>query len=255
MKVLIIEDEPLSSEKIVNYLSRYDQSIEVVARLDSVESSIQWFRNNEHPDLVFLDIYLSDEICFSIFDEVDVRAPVIFTTAHDSYALKAFELNSVDYLLKPIKYEAISNALDKYRHITGDIYLKDFRARMKGLLESMDPGKKQYKSRFLVKKGNKIQYIDTYQIAYFYAESKLTFLITEWNDEFILDNSLDILQNQLDPKHFFRVNRKFLIHIKSLKAIHPFFKGRLKIGLDPPFSDEIIISREKAQLFKGWLDQ
>jgi DNA-binding LytR/AlgR family response regulator len=255
MKVLIIEDEPISSEKIVNYLYRYDQSIEVVARLDSVESSIQWFRENDHPDLVFIDIYLSDGICFSIFDEVDVRAPVIFTTAHDSYALRAFELNSIDYLLKPIKYEALSNALKKYSQMAGEIYLKDISARMIRLLESLNLGEEQYKSRFLVKSRNKIRYIDTKQIAYFYAESKLTFLVTEGNDKFIIDNSLNIVQNQLDPKYFFRVNRKFLIHIKSLKTIHPFFKGRLKIELDPPFQEEILISSEKAQLFKEWLDQ
>ena len=255
MKVLIIEDESLSAGKIVDYLFKYDESIEVLAKLDSVEASVQWFRKHNQPDLVFLDIYLSDGICFSIFDEVDVESPVIFTTAHDNYAIKAFELNSIDYLLKPIKYDAIVTALNKYKKVTERVNFKDVKNRLQGLIESIKTGQGQYKSRFLVKSGNKICYIDSMQIAYFYSENKMSFLVTGENHKYAIDPSLDLLQNQLNPKYFFRINRKFLIHINSLKTIHPYFKGRLKIELDPRFHEDITISSDKAQLFKNWLDQ
>ena len=255
MKVLIIEDEALSAEKIADYLLRFDENIEVLAKLDSVEASVRWFKAHNPPDLVLLDIYLSDGICFSIFDEVDVESPVIFTTAHDEYALTAFKLNSIDYLLKPIKFEALASALNKFRKVTERVNFKEVNIRLQGLIESMKTGQDPYKSRFLVKNGNKIRSIDSMQIAYFYSENKISFLVTKENHKFAIDPSLDQLKGQLDPKYFFRVNRKFLIHINSLKTIHPYFKGRLMIELDPTFHEDIILSSEKAQLFKNWLDQ
>ena len=255
MRVLIIEDEPLSAGKIRDYLARYDDSIQVITMLDSVTSAIQWFSRNDHPDLVFLDIHLSDGICFSIFEQVDVQAPVIFTTAHDKYALKAFELNSIDYLLKPIKYDAVAAAMQKLRNLTGEASPDDLTRRIQGLMESLKETKGQYRERFLVKSGNRIRSVETGQIAYFYSESKMSFLVTRDNHRYVLDSSLDMLQRQLDPKSFFRANRKLLVKFDALKAIHPFFKGRLKIELQPDFRDEIIISSEKAQTFKEWLDQ
>ncbi len=255
MKVLIIEDESLSAEKIAAYLARYNENIEVLAQLDSVEASVQWFREHDHPDLVFLDIYLSDGICFSIFKEVEVDAPVIFTTAHDKYALKAFELNSIDYLLKPLKYDSFVAALNKFKKLTGGAYIKDIDTRIQGLIESMNSRQVQYKSRFLVKSGNKIRYINSMQIAYIYSDDKMSFLVTGEDSKYAIDSSLDLLQHQMDPNYFFRINRKFLIHINSLKAIHPFFKGRLKVELNPRFQESIIISSKKSQLFKDWLDQ
>jgi len=169
--------------------------------------------------------------------------------------LKAFELNSIDYLLKPIKYDAVAAAMQKLRKLTGEASPKELNKRIQGFLESLQEAKEQYRSRFLVKRGNKIRSVDTAQIAYFYSESKMSLLVTIDNHRYPIDSSLDLLQGQLDPKYFFRVNRKFLVKFDSLKNIHPFFKGRLKVELEPANREDIIVSSEKAQLFKDWLDK
>lgn len=226
---------------------------EVLAAMKSVEAAVLWLQNNEHPDLIISDIQLLDGPSFDIFEEVEVKTPVIFTTAYDQYAIKAFEVNSVDYLLKPIQKEKLGAALDKYDQMgsaseEGSIDIEQIKPALK-------EEKKEYKARFLVKLGQRIKAIPTEKIAYFFSQDKLTYLVTFEGQKLPIDQTLEELEGLMNPKFFFRVNRKFMVHFDSVTDIHPYFKGRVKLGLNPHFDDDIVISSEKTPVFKRWLDQ
>lgn len=221
--------------------------------MKSVEAAVLWLQNNEHPDLIISDIQLLDGPSFDIFEEVEVKTPVIFTTAYDQYAIKAFEVNSVDYLLKPIQKEKLGAALDKYDQMgsaseEGSIDIEQIKPALK-------EEKKEYKARFLVKLGQRIKAIPTEKIAYFFSQDKLTYLVTFEGQKLPIDQTLEELEGLMNPKFFFRVNRKFMVHFDSVTDIHPYFKGRVKLGLNPHFDDDIVISSEKTPVFKRWLDQ
>ncbi len=254
MRTLIIEDEALACEKVVDYLNRYSKEFIVLGCLDSVQAAISWLGANEPPDLIFLDIYLADGSCFEIFEKIEVNAPVIFTTAHDQYAIQAFQVNSIDYLLKPLNYNDFAKALLKLEKVSGTIFSK-LDNRVKELLKTIKSANRPYKSRFLVKCGERIRYIETGEIAFFYSEDKLTFLVTKQQNKHAIDYSLDGLQSQLDPFLFFRVNRKYLMNIHSIKVVDPFYKGKLRIEAFPASAEDIIVSSEKAKDFKKWLSQ
>lgn len=255
MNVLIIEDEEPAAVRLVGLLQQYDAAINPIAILSSVEEAVNWFADHRQPDLVLMDIHLSDGLCFEIFKEVEVHCPVIFCTAYDQYALEAFQVNSIDYLLKPVQYAKLEKSLQKMEAIRAQIKPV---AEMPGLSEIMDiikTGRQQYKSRFMVKTGNRIKAIKTSDIAYFLSRNKLTMLVTKDKQHFPLDYTLDELMTLLDPVLFFHVNRNLLIHIDAVKEIHPYFKGRLKLELTPAYEEEIVISSQKSPLFKDWLDQ
>lgn len=255
MNVIIIEDEIVSAKKLKDYCYQYDKDIEIVQILGSVKDAKSWLLNNQHPDLILLDVHLSDGICFSVFDDVDTYSPVIFTTAYDKYAIQAFQLNSIDYLLKPIKYTEFCNALAKLKKIKNDLYKGDFKDKINKIYENLTDHKILYKERFLVKTGKKLKYLPVSDIAYFYADNKLTFLMDNHHKKYPIDFSLDELEMQLNPHNFFRINRKFIVHISAIKEIYSYYKGRLKLELIPPFDDDIIISNEKTPDFKNWLDK
>jgi two-component system LytT family response regulator len=261
MRVVIIEDEELAAEKLAAMLHQYDPAIRVTAVLASVETAVAWLQNNPSPDLLLVDIQLSDELCFGIFRQVPVRCPVIFTTAYDQYALRAFQVYSVDYLLKPIGQDKLNQSLDK---------LRDMRQSFAGappepgdppalpldaLVQLIRRGNAGYKSRFMVRLGNRIKAVKTDEVAYFLTEQKLSLLVTKENQRYPVDYSLDELTPMLDPAQFFRVNRQLIIHLDAAAEIHPYFKGRLKLILSPPLREEVIVSSERTPAFKAWLEQ
>jgi len=247
MKIVIIEDEYFSAEKLSFLLHQIDPSIEVLAILPSVESGLAWFRNNPEPDLIFSDVQLEDKESFELFRQLPISAPIIYTTAFDHYALQAFKQNSVDYLLKPVDPDELRAALKKYEH-------QAYRMQQKGLSSRPEPPREASKERFLVKKGNGLAVIKTTEIAYFKSEQKLTFLVTFDNQRYVIEPTLDQITEQVDAKLFNRISRSRLVSLDCIRKINPHFNGRLKLELHPPETEEVFVSRERVQAFKDWLN-
>lgn len=251
MKVLIIEDEKVAASRLEKMLLEIDPEIQVMAKTGTITESAKWLLNNQ-ADLIFLDIQLSDGISFSIFDQVNVNTPVILTTAYDQYAIKAFQLNSIAYLLKPIRKNELEDSLQKYEKLKSAFTI-DFESLLAGI-----QGKKpDYKKRFLIQIGDKIKKIETTEIAWFYALEKNVFLKTFKGGSSAVDYTLDALENLLDPEQFFRINRKYLINMDAIEGMTAFSRGRVKIKLNPPAEDEMetIVSVERAANFKKWLNR
>jgi two-component system response regulator LytT len=253
MKVVILEDETLAADKLENALKEIDSSIDVRARLKSVSSAVEWFNNNPHPDLIFSDIQLLDGLSFELFAQIKTEKPVIFTTAFDQYAIKAFDVNSLDYLLKPISNEKLEAALAKFRNrqpkvLPNSVDYKELAKLIKG-------DQAEYKSRFMVRLGQKIIAIPIEKVAYFFSENKLTYIFTKDGKKYPADQPLDELIDLLDPRIFFRANRQFIITFESIAEIHPYFKGRIKLTLTPNTTEEVVISSERSPEFKKWIDQ
>ena len=253
MKVVVFEDEKLASDRLIELVKSLRPETEILAAMKSIEAAVLWLQNNEHPDLIISDIQLLDGPSFDIFEQVEVKTPVIFTTAYDQYAIKAFEVNSVDYILKPIQKEKLGVALDKYDQLGSGAV--DSSINIEQIREAIRGEKTEYKARFLVKLGQRIKAIPTEKIAYFFSQDKLTYLVTFEGQKLPIDQTLEELESLMNPKFFFRVNRKFMVHFDAVTDIHPYFKGRVKLGLNPHFDDDIVISSEKTPVFKRWLDQ
>jgi two-component system, LytTR family, response regulator LytT len=251
MKVLILEDETLAAEKLKNLLLEVDPTLEIIAVLKSVESATEWLSQHAHPDLIVTDIQLLDGLSFEVFQQVVVTMPVIFTTAYDQYALRAFEVNSIDYLLKPIQKDKLVAALQKLKLRKEPVPSETYDAVLK-LLRARD---QEFKSRFMVRIGQRIVALPVEKIAYFFSESKLTYIVTDDGKKYPFDLSLDEIDEQLNPKSFFKINRQFIISFTSIAEIHPYFKGRIKLKLTPDQPEEIIVSSERTPEFKKWLDQ
>lgn len=250
MNVLIIEDEKLAADDLIELLHSYDSSITVLAVLDSVKSSIEWLTHNSC-DLIFLDIQLSDDISFSIFKKINVQTPVIFCTAYDQYAIRAFTLNSIDYLLKPIDFSRLSAALTKFQTLQQPAKQPDISM----LLDAMRNMQVNYQKRFSVHSGEQIISIPTTDIAYFYAQHRYVILFTKTNEQYIIDYTLDKLEQVLDPDVFFRINRQFILSFQSIKSMLPYTKGRIKIEVEPSCKEETIVSIDRASRFKDWLNR
>ena len=251
MKVLILEDESLAADRIRKLISEIDDSIEILADIKSIEEGLTWFEANEPPDLIISDIRLLDGLSFELFKQVKTETPVIFTTAYDQYAIKAFEVNSIDYLLKPIQKEKLQASIQRHIKRTED---QKFPADFSNLYDLIQNQKKAFKSRFMIKAGQKILALPVEKIAYFFSQHKLTYAVTRDGKKYPIDQPLEVVDSQLDPKTFFRANRQYLISIESIGEIEPYFKGRLKVTLDPPAQDELTISAERTPEFKHWLD-
>ena len=248
MRVLIIEDEEPAAERLESLLLEANPQIQVLAHLDSVESSVEYLQKESIPDLIFLDIQLADGLSFEIFDSVTVETPIIFTTAYDQYAIQAFQVNSIDYLLKPIAPESLHKSLSKYQKWQGQAPLPDLR----GLIQALRP--QQYQERFLIRVGDQLKYVSIGEVAYFMAESRLVLLVTNQGRQFPVDYKIEDLESMVDPRSFYRLNRKFLARLESIQKIHTYFNSRLKIDLQPAPDVEVIISREKVNGFKQWLN-
>lgn len=254
MNVLIIEDEQLAAEKLESLLKKMNKGINVIGKLRSVAAAVEWLSANDHPDLLISDIKLLDGISFEIFSKIAYKKPVIFTTAYDQYAIKAFDVNSIDYLLKPIQMEKLESAFEKFEAFHSD--QKAAPAPDYGkIMEMMQAGNKQYKSRFMIKVGQKILAVPVEKIAYFFSQNKLSYVVTKDGKKYPLDDPLETIDPLLDPQNFIRANRQFIIGFDSIKEIHPYFKGRVKVDLTPVNEHEIVISSDKTPEFKKWLDQ
>ena len=251
MNVIIIEDEKPAARRLNRMLS--DLDIEVHTMLHSVNESIEWFSNNEHPDLIFLDIQLSDGLSFEIFDTVTIKSAIIFTTAYDEYALKAFKLNSIDYLLKPIDDDELEAAVTKYKEqIPAKQQIQvDFDDIKKLLINPID---RQYKKRFTAKVGQHLKIFSVEDIECFYSENKGTYLHTTDNRNYLIDTTLESLEEELNPQQFFRVSRKFYVNINAIKDIISYTNSRLQVKLNHFNEQEIIVSRERVKDFKIWLE-
>ena len=246
MKVIIIEDEKPAAEKLQKAIQQADPAIEIVAILNSVKASAEWLQENPMPDLLFMDIELSDGLSFKIMEKINITSPVIFCTAFDEHWQEAFEHNSIDYLLKPVKQEKLETALNKY-----DKLKQHFASGFHQLLHHQPQA--GYKKRFLVKRGTDYVTVKTDDIAYFYAAHKLVCMIDSKNQKFILDQSLADIEKQLDPAQFYRVNRKYLIHLNAIKKIKSYPKSKLQLEVEPTLNEEIIISQENVAGFKEWM--
>lgn len=257
MKVFIIEDEIPAAEKIERFLHRYDETITIVGRAMSVKETVHWVQTDGDADLLLMDIQLTDGLSFDIFKEVSLDIPVIFTTAFNEYAIEAFKANGIDYLLKPITFEALTDSLDKFKNLktrlsepgqTEASSVIDLQSALQML------SKREYKTRFMVKIGEHIKSVTTDQIELFYAEGRNAYIVTNLKRRLIIDYKLETLEEMLDPKKFFRVNRTFIIEINAIKDVLVYSNSRLKIILNQEFDREIIVSREKVNAFKQWFD-
>jgi len=251
MNVIIIEDEKPSARRLQRMLNVLN--IDVKTMLHSVEEAVDWFQNNKHPDLIFLDIQLSDGLSFEIFEAVDIKSAIIFTTAYDEYALQAFKLNSIDYLLKPIDEDDLNIAIEKFKNRSPQnqnvtIDLND----IKQLL--VNPSEREYKKRFSVKIGQHIKLINTEDIECIYSENKGTYAYTNEGRNYLLDNTLDQLQDDLAPNQFFRISRKFYVNIKAMRDIISYTNSRLQIKLNHYKEQDLIVARERVKDFKNWLE-
>ncbi|WP_264534637.1 LytR/AlgR family response regulator transcription factor [Flavobacterium sp. N1736] len=254
MTTLIIEDEKPAARLLQRKLEKLNIAVETM--LHSVEESVHWFKNNEHPDLIFLDIQLSDGLSFEIFEKIDIKSAIIFTTAYDEYALKAFKLNSIDYLLKPIDEDDLDVAVNKFkaRLPKAESGTKNLQVDFEQIRQMLsNPFEKNFKKRFTVKIGQHLKVITTDEIECFFSENKGTYIHTFDNRNYLIDSTLEILEQDLDMKNFFRVSRKFIIPLPAIKEIQVYTNSRLKVILPTYKEDEVIVSREKVQDFKNWL--
>jgi two-component system LytT family response regulator len=254
MQFLVIEDEKLAAERLINMVQQLEPGSVLVGITDSVKSAVHWYKNNPKPDLIFMDIQLADGLSFSIFEKIKIDTPIIFTTAYNVYAIKAFKVNSIDYLLKPIDKAELSLALEKFNRLyknnatTGNVYDAGLMKQVVQMFAN------PYKTRFVVKVGEHLRHIDQEELSHFSSLEKETFLNTFSGKIYGLDQSLDQLEELVDPRIFFRVNRKYLINLKSIKDIISYSGSRLKLILNNSSDDDILVSREKVQDFKDWLE-
>ncbi|MBA3681536.1 MAG: response regulator transcription factor [Bacteroidetes bacterium] len=251
MKAIIIEDEKLSADHLATLLKKVDSSITIIATFDSVKKSVEEFKKGLKADLLFVDVHLADGISFDIFSKISIDTPVIFTTAYNEYAIKAFKINSVDYLLKPIGVEDLGAAVEKFKKLNG--------ANQTAVLDNISNAyqgiNKQFKNRFIVKIGDTISSIKTEDILHFVSEDGMVLLVTENNKRYVIDYTLDNLETLISPDIFFRINRKVLINISSVQKVSSYFNSRLKINSSTLKDEDSVVSRERVNDFKHWLDK
>lgn len=260
MNVLIVEDEELAVRKLRKLIDSTEPTLQVRGVTSSIEESVNWLQQNTAPDLIFMDIELADGQSFEIFEQVTIRSWVIFTTSYDEYALQAFRVNSIDYLLKPIQKEDLQRSLKKLRDLTAQeqpqVDLPTPRLNIEKLLRELQGAghlTKEYRKRFLVKQGQKLLSIETGDILYFYTDERFSFFKTRTGQKFLVDYTLDELADSLDPNQFFRPNRGLIISHQAVEQIQPYFGNRLSLTLKPAFDKEALVSREKVSDFKDWM--
>jgi DNA-binding LytR/AlgR family response regulator len=253
MRVLIIEDEPQAADRLVSLVQGIQSDIEIAAKLDSVKRSVEWISKNTHVDLIFMDIQLADGLSFEIFDRVEVKAPVIFTTAYNEYALKAFKVNSIDYILKPVDKDELAAAFKKYQNLTGQN--TEPTKMMASIGYAMQMLTKKYKERFVIKVGEHLKSVEVKEILFFFSLEKTTFAQTKDGRKHILDFTLDQLDGLLNPEQFFKINRKYLVNVTSIQDMISHTNSRLKLVLKTSDDTDVIVARERVQEFKEWLDK
>jgi len=256
MKIFIVEDEELAVKKLQKTLHAIDANLEVTGTADSIAAAVEWLQTNERPDLILMDIELADGQSFEIFNLIEVKSPVIFTTSYDEYALKAFKVNSVDYLLKPIQKDELEAAISKFQQMkenfqggkTADVQISSLVKELQQTLHNKD-----FRKRFLVKHSQKLISIEVDRIAYFFSDDRLNFFKSTDDKKYVIDYTMDEIEQMLDPEQFFRINRAFIVSIKSIDQIHEYFGNRLKLNLKPLIDKEALVSREKVASFKDFM--
>jgi two-component system, LytTR family, response regulator LytT len=252
MNILIVEDEQLATERLQILIKDYDPSINIVACLESVEETVHWLNNKTHPDLLLMDIHLSDGHSFDIFKKASTLKPIIFTTAFENYAIDAFQLISLDYILKPVTSEALAAAINKYKKLSASFAPAEY-SLMQDLAK--DNFNSRYKNRFLAKVGQRLFFVHTGEVGYFYADNKIVYLVDRKGNRFVINNSLEKLEQLLDPRLFFRINRKIIVHADVIEQVKPAGNNRLKLSLKGiPTPEDSSISREKIADFKSWAE-
>jgi DNA-binding LytR/AlgR family response regulator len=259
MTTILIEDEYPAAERLEKLIRKIDPQIQILGVLQSIEAAKEWFAINPAPDLIFSDIQLSDGLSFQIFETISIKSPIIFTTSYDEYAIKAFRVKSIDYLLKPIKEQELQAAIDKFKNLKKDFaqnasFENQYALKIESLIDSIQITGKKYKSRFLVTQGEQLLPIDNEQIAYFFTSNEMVCLVRKDNKQFLIDYTLEELEQCLDPAVFFRLNRQFIANISSINKIHTYFNNKLKLELMPAPTQDVLVSREKAQSFKKWVE-
>ena len=250
MNVVLIEDEDRTARQLERLLKKYDPTIHILARLPSVNDTVAWFKEHPVPDLAFMDIHLEDGLVFKVFDQLQLTLPIIFTTAYDEYMLKAFKVNSIDYLLKPVDSDELAAALDKFKAVRNQPATPD----LSGLLQLLQkPQSASFRERFMISIGTKIHSVEVADIAFFFTEEKATFLVNKTGQFMPLEYSLDQLMGLLNPNQFFRVNRQFLIARSAIQAINAYSAGKLKLNLTPTAREEVFVSLSRMTEFKDWL--
>lgn len=250
MHVLLVEDEALAAERVKVLLKQIDPSIKIVGCLDSVEDTVHYLKSNPAPDLLLLDIQLSDGHSFEIFEKIEYKGPVIFITAYDQYAMNAFRLFSIDYILKPVSAEALTLALLKFQNIKAAFHPLDYRR----IVGSLKP-EAHFKKRFLCRVGQRLFFVEVGDIAFFQADNKVVYLVDKEGNKYLVDYTLERLEQLLDPQEFFRLNRKFIVKISSIEQIKPYYNNRLKLVMKGSTSNEdLVISRERVPEFRVWAE-
>lgn len=249
MKAVIVEDEVISAQNLERIIDSIDKDIKIVAVLQSVEECVEWFSDNKHPDVVFMDIHLADGDSFAIFEEVEISCPIIFTTAYDEYALKAFDVNSIDYILKPISKACLEKALNKLEQV---VFKDNNSDLVDQIVQSINKTRKSYKKHFLIPFRDKLTPLPVEDIAYIYSENKSAKIVCFDKSEHMIDTSLDDILRQLDPASFFRANRQYIISHHSVSDLSVWFGGKLAVNLSVPTQERIIVSRAKNNEFKEW---
>lgn len=255
IKAVIIEDEIPAARLLYQMLSSLRPDWEILTLPGNIEESVEWFAHNSHPDILFLDIQLTDGNSFLFIEQAKPESMIVFTTAYDEYAVQAFAVNSIDYLLKPIHEDRLAETLTRFESLTTK-YFREFNEQneLLDVLKSLSVPAKKYRTRFLISGNDKLFTLKVSDIAYFYFENKITFAVTHQNKEFMVDFSLDKLGEQLDPDVFFRANRQIILNIESIQRIEPYFLGKAVVQVLPPFKDKIVVSKEKIASFKLWLN-
>ena len=253
--MIIVEDEPHARNELKRLFEKVAAEITVLEWFDSVEDTVEWLKENPPPDLLFLDIQLSDGISFEIFNKVEVKAPVIFTTAYDEYAIRAFRVNSIDYLLKPVKLEALVAAVEKYQALERQFGKPSPGIGIEQIEKLLELHRPEYKTRFIAKVGDQLKHIEINQVAYFKAEDNEVMLVTQENNRYIIEYTLDQLTALLDPANFCRINRSYIVTPPAIRKISKYFNSRLHLELVPETDDTVLISRVKVPEFMKWIDK
>ena len=251
MKAVIIEDEKIAAELLKNLICQLDENIEVVTVLQTVEDSVEWLNSNQHPDILFVDIHLADGSSFSIFEKTEVKCPIVFTTAYDEYALKAFEVNSIDYLLKPINKDDLQRALNKYKNLKGEKHEVDYKVLISRFLTETE-NVNNYKEHFLVPERDKLVPLAAKDMAYVYIDLKLIKAVTFSGKVYYLNQNLDEMMTQLNPKMFFRANRQYIVSHEAIKDVSIWFGNKISLNLTIPTEEKIIVSKARVSDFKNW---
>jgi len=256
IKVVIIEDELPAQRLLKETLQEIDIKTEVVCCLNSIKSAVEWFKNNSHPDIVLLDIKLSDGLSFEIFKQVNIESSIIFTTAYDEYAIQAFKVNSIDYLLKPVEKDELQTAFEKYQHYNKQfIQEKNSYIDFSELAVLIKSEKTEYRKRLLIQSNESFFHLPVDDIALFYSMQGITFAVTFEKREYPVNFSLENLKDQLQPDNFFKINRQFIVNIDAIKRVHSYFNGKLKLEIKPSHAENVIIGKDKVASFKRWMDR